>query len=58
MGCPSYRAFKTANTVVDGRVQQSNFHDFRILRIEEMPQLRAEPGAASGCAQAGPGARG
>ena len=26
-------------TVVGGRVQQSNFHDYRILRIEEMPRV-------------------
>ena len=35
-------------TVVDGRVQQSNFHDFRILRIEEMPRVEVHivPSAA------------
>jgi isoquinoline 1-oxidoreductase subunit beta len=35
-------------TVIDGRVQQSNFHDFRILRIEEMPRVEVHivPSAA------------
>ena len=35
-------------TVVDGRVQQSNFHDFRILRIDEMPRVEVHivPSAA------------
>jgi isoquinoline 1-oxidoreductase beta subunit len=35
-------------TVVDGRVQQSNFHDFRILRIDEMPSVEVHivPSAA------------
>ena len=35
-------------TVVDGRVQQSNFHDFRILRIDEMPPVEVHivPSAA------------
>jgi isoquinoline 1-oxidoreductase beta subunit len=26
-------------TIADGRVQQSNFHDYRMLRINEMPQV-------------------
>ena len=35
-------------TVVDGVVQQSNFHDFRILRIDEMPRVEVHivPSAA------------
>jgi isoquinoline 1-oxidoreductase subunit beta len=35
-------------TVVDGRVHQSNFHDFRILRIDEMPPVEVHivPSAA------------
>ena len=35
-------------TLVDGRVQQSNFHDFRILRIDEMPRVEVHivPSAA------------
>jgi isoquinoline 1-oxidoreductase beta subunit len=35
-------------TVVDGRVQESNFHDFRILRIDEMPRVEVHivPSAA------------
>ena len=35
-------------TVVGGRVQQSNFHDYRILRIEEMPRVEVHivPSAA------------
>ena len=35
-------------TVVDGRAQQSNFHDFRILRIDEMPRVEVHivPSAA------------
>jgi isoquinoline 1-oxidoreductase beta subunit len=35
-------------TVVDGLVQQSNFHDFRILRIDEMPRVEVHivPSAA------------
>jgi isoquinoline 1-oxidoreductase beta subunit len=35
-------------TVVDGRVEQSNFHDFRILRMEEMPPVEVHivPSAA------------
>jgi hypothetical protein len=35
-------------TVVDGRVEQSNFHDFRILRIDEMPRVEVHivPSAA------------
>ena len=26
-------------TVAEGRIQQSNFHDYRMLRIDEMPQI-------------------
>jgi isoquinoline 1-oxidoreductase subunit beta len=35
-------------TLVDGRVQQSNFHDYRILRIDEMPRVEVHivPSAA------------
>jgi len=35
-------------TLVDGRVQQSNFHDYRSLRIEEMPAVEVHivPSAA------------
>jgi isoquinoline 1-oxidoreductase beta subunit len=35
-------------TVVGGRAQQSNFHDFRILRIDEMPRVEVHivPSAA------------
>jgi isoquinoline 1-oxidoreductase beta subunit len=36
-------------TVLGGRAQQSNFHDFRILRIDEMPRVEVHimPSAAS-----------
>jgi isoquinoline 1-oxidoreductase subunit beta len=35
-------------TLVEGRVQQSNFHDYRPLRIEEMPPVEVHivPSAA------------
>jgi CO/xanthine dehydrogenase Mo-binding subunit len=29
----------SAITIQDGRVQQSNFHDYRMLRIHEMPEV-------------------
>jgi len=32
-------ALKGAITLKDGRVQQSNFHDFQVLRIDEMPEV-------------------
>jgi isoquinoline 1-oxidoreductase beta subunit len=32
-------ALKSAITVKDGRVEQSNFHDYEMLRIDEMPQV-------------------
>lgn len=33
-------ALKKAITVQDGRVQQSNFHDYPLLRFDEMPQIQ------------------
>jgi CO/xanthine dehydrogenase Mo-binding subunit len=32
-------ALKGEITLKDGRVQQSNFHDFQVLRIDEMPEV-------------------
>jgi isoquinoline 1-oxidoreductase beta subunit len=32
-------AMKGAITIDRGRVQQSNFHDYDVLRIDEMPQI-------------------
>jgi CO/xanthine dehydrogenase Mo-binding subunit len=32
-------ALKGAITVKEGRTEQSNFHDFDVLRIDEMPQV-------------------
>ena len=32
-------ALKSSITVNDGRVRQSNFHDFRLLRMDEMPAV-------------------
>jgi len=32
-------ALHSALTFKDGRVQQSNYHDFQVLRIDEMPQV-------------------
>ncbi len=32
-------AVKDTITIRDGRVEQSNFHDYRILRIDEMPAI-------------------
>ncbi|MGE0144242.1 MAG: molybdopterin cofactor-binding domain-containing protein [Planctomycetota bacterium] len=32
-------AFYSAITLRDGRVEQSNFHDYRLLRIHEMPRV-------------------
>ncbi len=44
-------ALKGAITIDRGRVQQSNFHNYPILRIAEMPQVEVqlvESGAALG----------
>ena len=27
------------NTIKDGRIEQSNFHDYRMLKISEMPKV-------------------
>ncbi len=32
-------ALKAQTTIKDGRVQESNFHDYPILRMDEMPQV-------------------
>ena len=32
-------ALHSAITIRDGRVQQSNFHDYRVLRLAEMPRV-------------------
>jgi isoquinoline 1-oxidoreductase beta subunit len=32
-------ALKAEATIQDGRVQQSNFHDYPILRLDEMPKI-------------------
>jgi CO/xanthine dehydrogenase Mo-binding subunit len=32
-------ALKAETTIQDGRVQQSNFDDYPILRLDEMPQI-------------------
>ena len=44
-------------TVRDGAVEQSNFHDYRVLRIHEMPRVEthivastAPPGGIGECA--------
>ncbi|MDQ0512976.1 xanthine dehydrogenase family protein molybdopterin-binding subunit [Ancylobacter amanitiformis] len=29
-------------TIADGRVEQSNFHDYRLIRIDEMPAIEVE----------------
>ena len=33
-------ALKSAITVKDGRIEQSNFHDYEMLRIDEMPDVQ------------------
>lgn len=33
-------ALNDAVTIADGRVQQSNFHDYRTLRLRDMPEVR------------------
>ena len=41
-GCVAYAlsaALKGAITIKDGRCEQSNFHDFGVLRLPEMPQV-------------------
>ena len=41
-GCVAYAlsaALKGAITIKDGRCEQSNFHDFDVLRLPEMPQV-------------------
>ncbi len=41
-GCVAYglsAAMKGAITIKDGRCEQSNFHDFEVLRMTEMPQV-------------------
>lgn len=40
-----------AITIADGRVEQSNFHDYRMVRIDEMPRIEVhlvESGEAPG----------
>jgi isoquinoline 1-oxidoreductase beta subunit len=39
-------------TVKDGRIEQSNFHDYRVIRMDEMPRVESivMPRAASGAA--------
>ena len=32
-------ALKSSITIENGRVQQSNFHDYPLLRIDEMPEV-------------------
>ena len=32
-------ALKGAITIKDGRCEQSNFHDFEVMRLPEMPQV-------------------
>jgi isoquinoline 1-oxidoreductase beta subunit len=32
-------ALHSAITIQDGKVQQSNFHDYRVLRLSEMPKV-------------------
>jgi isoquinoline 1-oxidoreductase subunit beta len=41
-GCVAYAlsaALKGAITIKDGRCEQSNFHDFEVMRMPEMPQV-------------------
>jgi isoquinoline 1-oxidoreductase beta subunit len=41
-GCVAYAlsaAMKGAITIKDGRCEQSNFHDFEVMRLPEMPQV-------------------
>jgi isoquinoline 1-oxidoreductase beta subunit len=35
-------ALKGSITIAEGRVQQSNFHDFEVLRLPEMPEIEVE----------------
>jgi CO/xanthine dehydrogenase Mo-binding subunit len=40
---------KNAIDYEDGRVQQSNFHDYPLLRIDEMPEIEVHIMESGGC---------